>query len=762
MRLKRLILCKKQKQKAEDFFEQTFDSLKQIKKRIYSEITDAKEVLNKGESLLRSVRNKQKHKPVEKLQHVEQLLKDYRAEQIQAREKAQSFSAYLDKLNLNQQEWEECYNELPFYVRWLNDFVNSFDKQTISHNKLFFNNLKLSPKENDLDSKRSVINYFSDQINSTFSQKKKKETKVSNLDSTIKKLEQLKDWYLTKTNVKKLEGLDKTIRFKMFKLATHYWEVRWLLEAKKYLNEEKKYSREATEQEWKRYAMLTPCFVSTFYMAPKFFDYWKPGTDGEYPPLDNFADLLIVDEAGQVPTEVGAATFSLAKKALVVGDIYQIQPVWSINRTVDFQNFHAVFRDNNFSYDVFQKSGKNANGSSIMRVAQKRSPYQIDDYKVGGMLLTEHWRCVPKIIGYCNELVYDNKLTPKIEPRQTHHLPRFGYAHIAGQSKRDNKGSRYNEEEARAIRQWIIEHRDELINESNEANLKDIVAIVTPFRSQADDIQEQLDSKGLGQITIGTVHALQGAERDIVIFSSVYSQQNSSSYFFDQDVTMLNVAVSRAKKSFLVFGNMQIFNSEKDIPSGVLAEKLFENRQNELTNIDVPKLLEETKGSSELIIEKVANLKRHRGLLAYCFREAQKRIIIASPYISAYAVESDNMQQMVIGAVKRGVKVTCFIDAKLNQTQSNGIKPSARQAIRVLKEAGAIVRKANNFHNKTLCADKFLISEGSFNWLSAQRKKTDKYQRYERSFVYLSKDNTPNETISDLIQDFTEDMDTLI
>lgn len=49
----------------------------------------------------------------------------------------------------------------------------------------------------------------------------------------------------------------------------------------------------------------------------------------------NYIDLLIVDEAGQTSPEIAAASFSLAKKAIVVGDEEQIPPVWGIARGLD-------------------------------------------------------------------------------------------------------------------------------------------------------------------------------------------------------------------------------------------------------------------------------------------------------------------------------------------------------------------------------------------------------------------------------------------
>jgi hypothetical protein len=79
-------------------------------------------------------------------------------------------------------------------------------------------------------------------------------------------------------------------------------------------------------------------------------------------------------------------------------------------------------------------------------------------------------------------------------------------------------------------------------------------------------------------IVVGTVHSLQGAERDVVIFSPVYDVNAAHSLFFDNDVNMLNVAVSRARNSFLVFGDMGIFRLDRGhgkAPSAILAKYLF-------------------------------------------------------------------------------------------------------------------------------------------------------------------------------------------
>jgi hypothetical protein len=128
------------------------------------------------------------------------------------------------------------------------------------------------------------------------------------------------------------DGLDVKMRHKAFQFVLHYWEGRYLQKLEFGLKDKNFNSRgaDATVNRWKRHAMLTPCFVSTFYMAPKFFisySFLKTTENGkniyDTPALFDFIDLPIVDEAGQVSPEVGVAAFSLAKQAIVVGDAKQ-------------------------------------------------------------------------------------------------------------------------------------------------------------------------------------------------------------------------------------------------------------------------------------------------------------------------------------------------------------------------------------------------------------------------------------------------------
>ena len=390
---------------------------------------------------------------------------------------------------------------------------------------------------------------------------------------------------------------DTHIRFKIFQLATHYWEGRWLMEMETLLpeleKEKNKTGRKTVEPRWRRRMKLTPCIVSTFFMLPSEMEVSRRDGDtfsADY--LYDFADLLIVDEAGQVRPEIAGASFALAQKALVIGDTLQIAPIWSLPPAVDIGNMRQAGllagKNDSEQYQVLCELGKSVASGSVMQIAQTRSRYHYDPQLARGMFLYEHRRCFDEIIAYCNALCYKDKLQPKRgEKSAIDELPPIGYLHIAGHCQQTDGGSRRNQEEAEAIAAWLVAQRDTL-ESIYELPLPQIVGVVTPFGAQVQTISKACREQGIavGQgensMTVGTIHALQGAERPLVIFSPVYSK-DADGAFMDSSPSMLNVAVSRAKDSFFVFGDMEVFkNAPKSTPRGLLAQFLFRKGGNAL------------------------------------------------------------------------------------------------------------------------------------------------------------------------------------
>lgn len=393
------------------------------------------------------------------------------------------------------------------------------------------------------------------------------------------------------------DQLDILIRAPMFQLADWYWSGSWLLEMQTRLRDGAKDNKAPLKLEamLRRFAKIAPCMVSNFHMLPSFLCGWM---GGRAVPMWQKIDLLIVDEAGQVAPEIGAPAFALARRAIVVGDIHQIEPIWNVPEGVDRANaakFGLTARWDDSAYLKLEQDGYTAAKGNLMQMAARAC--EVQKYAdVRGLMLTEHRRCVPELIAYCNELVYDGRLVPKRPalPAARRLLPAFGYLAMNGTDEPVG-GSRKNLADARQIVDWLVQHRARLEQHyldpqtGQPGHISQIVGIVTPFAPQAAAIAALIrkrmpDTKAKGcAITVGTVHRLQGAEREIILFSPVYGDGYKGGMFFDRGRNMMNVAVSRAKDSFLVFGNLALFDAKRgSLPSGVLAKYLFKHAENDL------------------------------------------------------------------------------------------------------------------------------------------------------------------------------------
>lgn len=545
------------------------------------------------------------------------------------------------------------------------------------------------------------------------------------------------------------EIVDRGLRRQLFQLTCRYWEARWLEAMEIYLQEKetaKKKNRSIDAQNGKhimlerlrRYAMLTPCFVATFFQAAKYFKI-KHGAakDFQLEATWGFFDLIIVDEAGQCSPQVGAGPFALAQKAVCIGDVKQIKPVPTIPDYIDIANINHAGLAERFAYLADPKGQGapedcefRAGTGSIMAAAMSVSRFNLSGGR--GMFLREHRRCYDEIISYCNDTFYSGKMiplkgsAPEVGVAQ---LPPLGYAHIKGRASRSG-GSWKNTGEARAIASWIKENQ-ELIAKNTatpKGDLANAIAVITPFKAQAREVSQALREVGLPEdITVGTVHSLQGAERPCILFSTTYSHspKKAQSLFFDSDSSILNVAVSRAKFSFLVFGDMDILHPIGANASNLLAKRLFADIKNEIRDV---KSSPDLAHDQTVEIARLSSLEDFRGALRSAFNDAREKLLIVSPFLSKAAIEDDEVVDLYHSAKQRGVDVRIVFD-ELKEGQNKWFQAGRA----MLDENDVELHAAQNIHNKTLCVDDRYMVEGSFNWLSANRRSLS---QKENAFIY--------------------------
>lgn len=272
--------------------------------------------------------------------------------------------------------------------------------------------------------------------------------------------------------------------------------------------------------------------------------------------------------------------------------------------------------------------------------------------------------------------------------------------------------------------------------------------MITPFGAQTQAITQACAAlgistgKGDGEMTVGTVHSFQGAERPVVIFSAVYSK-HADGQFIDRKDSMLNVAVSRAKDSFLVFGDMDLFSQQPGgKPRGLLAQFLFADSASELIFEQQPRQDLQTPRTGLIHLHDVAE---HDGFLKQTLETARHQVQIVTPWLVERWMQQSGALDLMGHAVQRGVQVTVYTDLRFNtdikRTQPKGDPQRIaefRDAIAALRARSVEVRIVHKVHSKMLMADDELLCVGSFNWLSAQRH--GDYVHHETSMVYRGAD----------------------
>lgn len=135
---------------------------------------------------------------------------------------------------------------------------------------------------------------------------------------------------------------------------------------------------------------------------------------------------------------------------------------------------------------------------------------------------------------------------------------------------------------------------------------------------------------------------------------------------------------------------------------------------------------------SSAATEILTTLDEHRDALTQVLENAKKRVIIVSPYITTYAISSDDLISKIGEAQGRGVEVVIYTDNRLD-TKDGALKPTALEGRKQLAQAITGLFVAKKIHAKVLISDDDEITVGSFNWLSALRDEANQYSNHEQS-----------------------------
>ena len=271
-------------------------------------------------------------------------------------------------------------------------------------------------------------------------------------------------------------------------------------------------------------------------------------------PISGMFDIIIVDEASQCGLEA-LPLFYLGKKILIVGDDKQISPdPVGVSRDA----VHRLMEE--FLYDFRFKSSFDVE-SSLFDHGKLR-------YGTRRITLREHFRCMPEIIRFSNDLCYAD--TPLIPLRQygPDRLPPLQHMFIENGYREGSNTRAINRPEAKAIVEKIVE-----LCSDKRYSKKTMGVVVLQGNAQAALIEDLL-LKQLGaeemekrRLICGNPYSFQGDERDVIFLSMVAAPNERIGPFTKAaDERRFNVAVSRARDQVWLFHSVRLEDlSEKDL-----------------------------------------------------------------------------------------------------------------------------------------------------------------------------------------------------
>lgn len=231
-------------------------------------------------------------------------------------------------------------------------------------------------------------------------------------------------------------------------------------------------------------------------------------------------DMVILDEASQCNTAVSLVPIIRGENLMLVGDPQQLNPVILLDELTN-QKLRR-------KYNVADEYDYRAN--SIYKT------YLACDAVSDEVLLHNHYRCNRKIIEFNNKKYYNSRLNICSASADPNPL-----VHISVKSSCSNIKNTADREVEEVVR-YAGQNRDKSIG------------VITPFVNQRKLIEDALERERLQNVVCGTVHAFQGDEKDVVLFSLALTDQTQAGTYewLKNNKELINVATSRAREKLVL------------------------------------------------------------------------------------------------------------------------------------------------------------------------------------------------------------------
>lgn len=266
----------------------------------------------------------------------------------------------------------------------------------------------------------------------------------------------------------------------------------------------------------KRLQRIFPIIITTCISAHKL---------GKPEPM---FDMVIMDEASQCNTAISLVPIIRGQNLMLVGDPQQLSPVILLDEPSNkkMRQRYGVTEEYDYRKNSIYKT------------------FLACDAVSDEVLLHNHYRCNNKIIDFNNRKYYNSKLKVCSQSTEQHPLV---FVNVKN-DRIDMKNTALAEVDA------IVDYA--------VANADKSIGVITPFVNQRKLIEDEVKHRQLKNVACGTVHAFQGDEKDVVLFSTVLTEQTQDGTYnwLKNNKELINVATSRARDKLIVLADLNSLN----------------------------------------------------------------------------------------------------------------------------------------------------------------------------------------------------------
>ena len=415
-----------------------------------------------------------------------------------------------------------------------------------------------------------------------------------------------------------------------------------------------------------------------------------------FPLKKGLFDIVIFDEASQMPVEYALPSLYRAKRTIIAGDEKQLPPT-------DFFKMSFIEEDEEEIEEFEVKS--------LLELCKTRCPT---------VLLSYHYRSsYEELINFSNYAFYRRKIA--ISPNKKTDRP-FEFIKVNG-----IWNDRKNYEEAKKVVEIVYKLLEQDSNKS--------IGIITFNSEQRDLIYDMLDKKALEDekfrelyekslnltkdgedigLFVRNIENVQGDERDIIIFSIGYAKDQNGilRYYFGPlnktgGENRLNVAITRAKEKVIIITSIEpeMLNVEKTKNEGPKLLKKYLQYVKAIANNDMV--------SAQNILNSLYDI------------ETEERVQFDSPF------EEDVYKELR----KRGYKVDTQVGCSRYRIDLAIKHPQENRYILGIECDGATYHSLKSAKERDLYRQRFLEMKGwkivriwSRNWWRDKQKEIEKIE----------------------------------